>query len=92
MKTLGYVKTAGKYLGAAGQVLNTGVYLNKAFSSKEHLTTGDHVGFWAGTGVFAAAMMFINPVTAGITLGYGALELGSWLYNGKSIEQNIFDK
>ncbi|MGN8055117.1 hypothetical protein ACTJKN_02515 [Pedobacter sp. 22163] len=79
-------------MGVAGQLLNTAVYLSKSIDPNEHLTTGDHVGFWTGTGVFAAAMMFSNPVTAGIAIGDGALELGFWLYNGKLIAQNIFDK
>lgn len=39
-----------------------------------------------------ANALYVRPITAGIAIGYGVIELGSWLYNGKSIEQNIFDK
>ena len=30
-----------------------------------------------------------TPVEGGVAFGYGALQLGSWIYNGKSVEENI---
>jgi hypothetical protein len=90
--TLGALSKAGKYLGAAGQVLNTYAYISKGLDPSQKLTTGDHAGFWTGSAVFTAAAIVGGPVTGGIALGYGIVELGSWLYNGRSIEQNIFDE
>ncbi len=90
--TLGIVSTAGKYLGAAGQILNTAVYVSKLLDPNARLSTGDHLGFWTGTVVYGAVAIIGGPVTGGIALGYGLGELGSWAFTGKSIEQNIFDK
>ncbi|MDN3581554.1 DUF6443 domain-containing protein [Mucilaginibacter flavus] len=92
-ETVGYINTIGKYTGYAGQALNTYIYFSKLTDSKAKLTTGDHVGFWTGTAVWGASLIFsANPIVLGGALVYGAVELGSWAYNGKSIEQNIFDK
>jgi len=90
-ETLEIVNKLGKYTGYAGQALNTYMYLNKALDPNARLTTGDHVGFWTGTAVWGASLVFAsNPIVLGAAVVYGAAELGSW--NGKSIEQNIFDK
>jgi RHS repeat-associated protein len=91
--TLGYINTIGKYTGYAGQALNTFIYFSKLTDPKAKLTRGDHVGFWTGSAVWASSLIWAaNPIVLGAVVLYGAAELGSWAYNGKSIEQNIFDK
>lgn len=89
--TLKTVSKAGKILGGVGQVLNSVVYVINTLDQNKKMTTGDHVGFWVGTAVFAGAATIGGLIVGAITLGYGVIEVGSWLYNGKSIEQNIFD-
>lgn len=83
-------RAAGSFTDELGQVLNLGgivwggteLALQTIRQNNGPQAIGRFLGF--GTQRTAGALKG--------TLGYGVIELGSWLYNGKSIEQNIFDK
>lgn len=76
-------KVMGSKLGGAGAILATTDYIVN-FQEKNGY---EHANYWIGLGVMAVAT--INPLTAGIAVVYGAGQLGSYLYNGKTLEENI---
>jgi RHS repeat-associated protein len=86
-KVAGFLRTSasqmsktGRYLGNIGILVSTVDYVAN-FKEKSGY---DHVSYWAGMGVSVISTAF--PV---VGLIYGGIELGSYLYNGKSAEENI---
>lgn len=47
----------------------------------------EHASYFLGMVTYGVA--FINPVGVGVAVIYGALQLGSYIYNGKTLEENI---
>lgn len=91
--TLGIVGKVGKYLGVAGYAIQVATISYKVING-ERVSTSQVVGFGVSTALVGAAAMAAGtlaaPFVAGAALIYGAIELGSWLYNGKTLEDNIF--
>ncbi len=77
------VKSLGSKLGGFGAFLSTGDYILNGGEKNGY----EHASYWIGMGVFALTVL--NPATAVVGLVYGAAQLGSYLYNGKSAEENI---
>jgi hypothetical protein len=71
---------SGRYLGNIGILVSSVDYIAN-FKEKSGY---DHLSYWTGMGVSLVSTAF--PV---IGLVYGGIELGSYLYNGKSAEENI---
>jgi RHS repeat-associated protein len=82
-KAFNGTKSLGKNLGGFGAILSTGDYLFNGGEKNGY----EHANYWIGMGVFALTVL--NPATAVIGVVYGAVQLGSYLYNGKSAEENI---
>lgn len=81
--TFNGAKSLGSKLGGLGAILSTGDYLLNGGDKNGY----EHASYWIGMGVFALTVL--NPATAAVGLVYGAAQLGSYLYNGKSAEENI---
>nr|WP_255607094.1 RHS repeat-associated core domain-containing protein [Pedobacter polysacchareus] len=90
--TLGHVTKLGKKLGTLGYVLSVGSYLAD-LGDKEKVSTATHVNFGISTVLYGAAFFTAGtaaaPFVAGGALIYGAGQVGSWLYNGKTLEENF---
>lgn len=76
-------KSGGAQLGVAGGILATVDYV----SNLNDKTGYDHANYWIGTILTIGA--FMNPIVAGVALVYGNGQGVSWLYNGKSLEENV---
>jgi RHS repeat-associated protein len=93
--TLNTVSKAGKVAGAVGfgvQVLSTGYkYVNGQKVSK-----AENVSLGVSTVLVGAAYFAVGtaaaPFVAGAALVYGAVSLGSYLFTGNTLEENIFGK
>jgi hypothetical protein len=76
-------RALGSKLGAVGAVLSTVDYVAN-FSDKNGY---EHANYYLGLAAYGLA--FVNPVGAGIAVVYGVGQLGSYFYNGKTLEENI---
>lgn len=88
----GTINTLGKWggrLGTAGMVLSSINYGAQLLDASQTISTATHVNFWASAAVYSAAIIIGGPVTGAIALSYGIGQLGSYLFTGKSLEQNI---
>jgi RHS repeat-associated protein len=85
----------GKNLGTAG-VLLTGYNIGAKLSRGEHVSTAEATNFGVSTvlmvGTYVAAGTIAAPVVAAASLIYGIGELGSYLFKGNTLEENIFGK
>jgi len=82
-KAFNGTKSLGKNLGGFGAILSTGDYLFNGGEKNGY----EHASYWIGMGVFALTVL--NPATAVLGVVYGVAQVGSYLYNGKSAEENI---
>ncbi len=93
--TLAGISKIGKALGLAGYGL-------QAFSSSykyatgQNVSTAENVGLGISTGFVGAALFAAGtaaaPIVAAGALIYGAIELGSYFYNGNNLEENLIGK
>ena len=93
--TLGVVSKVGKGLGVAGyglQVATTGykLYNGQSVGTAEAVGLGISTAF-VGAGVILAGTAAAPFVAAGALI-YGAFQLGSYIYNGNTLEENYFGK
>lgn len=84
-KTFNGAKSIGSKLGGLGAILSTGDFILN-YSEKSGY---DRASYWIGMGVFTLTVL--NPVTATVGLVYGAAQLGSYFYNGKSAEEILVE-
>ena len=93
--TLGVVSKVGKGLGVAGYALSA-ASIGLKYATGQSVSTAENVGFGISTGLVGAGWLLAGtvgaPVVAGATLIYGAGELGSYLFTGNTLEENIFGK
>ena len=90
--------TLGNRVGLAGFILSAAVITNKIYNG-DKISTSEAIGFginsvFAGVAI-AAELGFtvaFAPQIATVALVYGALQLGSYFYNGHSLEQNILGR
>ncbi|PWG77919.1 hypothetical protein [Pararcticibacter amylolyticus] len=87
--TLGQVSKLGKQLGTAGMILSAATYGSQLLTNPQGISTATHANFWIGATLYGAAAVFGGPVVAGAALIYGTAQLGSWIYNGKTLEENV---
>ncbi len=92
--TLGHVGKLGKKLGIAGYLLSAASY-GSSLAGNEKVSTATHVNFGIGTIFVSAAFITAGtaaaPFVAGGALVYGVGQVGSWLYNGKTLEENFIE-
>lgn len=93
--TLGAISKFGKGLGVVGyglQVTATGAKLYNG----EKVGTAEAVGLGLSTALIGVAYIAAGtaaaPLVATGALIYGALELGSYMFTGKTVEDHIFEK
>jgi RHS repeat-associated protein len=93
--TLGAVSKAGKILGAVGYGLQV-VSIGSKLINGERVSTAEAVGFGVSTvlvgAVSIAAGTVAAPFVAAAALIYGVFELGSYIFTGNTLEENIFGK
>ncbi|MBS1652113.1 MAG: hypothetical protein JSU07_08905 [Bacteroidetes bacterium] len=94
-KTLGVVSKVGKVIGVAGYGLSA-ASIGYKYATGQKVSTAENVSFGIGTvfvgaGIMAAGTVAAPFVAAGALI-YGAFELGSCLYSGNTVEENIFGK
>ncbi|RKS01444.1 DUF6443 domain-containing protein [Flavobacterium sp. 102] len=82
----------GNRAGLAGYGLSALVIGSKLLTGQT-VTTAETAGFGINTALVLAGSIAAGtaaaPIVATAALIYGALELGSYIYNGKTLEQNI---
>ncbi|MFZ6009402.1 MAG: RHS repeat-associated core domain-containing protein [Bacteroidota bacterium] len=90
--TFGVTKNVAAKLGTLGYGLSAVMYINAVMGNKK-VSTASHVNFGVSTILYGAAFFTAGtvaaPFVAGAALIYGVGQLGSWLYNGKTLEDNI---
>ncbi|MBV5281634.1 MAG: RHS repeat-associated core domain-containing protein [Paludibacter sp.] len=93
--TLGVVSKVGKGLGVAGYALSA-ASIGLKYATGQSVSTAENVGFGISSGIVGAGWLLAGtvgaPVVAGAALIYGAGELGSYLFTGNTLEENIFGK
>ena len=90
--------TLGNRVGLAGFGLSAAVITTKIYNG-DKISTAEAIGFginsvFAGVAI-AAELGFtvaFAPQIATVALIYGAVQLGSYMYNGQSLEQNIIGR
>lgn len=78
--TFNGAKSLGSKLGGLGLAMSTTDYI----ANFDNKTGYDHANYWVGMGVMAVS--YAVPIVGII---YGGAQLGSYLYNGKSLEENV---
>ncbi|RTL48890.1 MAG: hypothetical protein EKK39_11805, partial [Sphingobacteriales bacterium] len=89
VKTLG---AWGKNLGTAGMVLSSVNYVAQGLDPSQSISTATHVNFWLSAGLYGAAAVIGGPIIGGAALIYGAGQLGSYMFTGNTLEENILGK
>jgi RHS repeat-associated protein len=87
---LNNIKNISRNIGLFGQGLSTINYIANTIGEAE-LSAGGHANFWIGTAIYAGAVLFSAGAMPAIALTYGILQIGSFLYNQKSLEENFLD-
>ena len=94
----GFGKTVGvwgKNLGEAGVIL-TAFNIGTKIYNGEHVSTAESTNFGISTALLIggsiAAGTVAAPFVAAASLIYGVGELGSYLFTGNTLEENIFGK
>lgn len=88
--TVQTISKIGAKAGTAGYLFSVGTYSN-ALLGNEKVSVATHVNFGVTSTLVAAAYFAAGtaaaPWVAGAALVYGALQMGSYAYNGQSLEQ-----
>ena len=94
-KTSSVLESWGTRAGIAGYALSSGIVGGKLIFGNG-ISTAEGVNFGISTllvgGALIAAGTAAAPIIGAAALIYGGLELGSYLYNGNTFEQNIIGK
>lgn len=84
----------GKYVGIAGYAFQAGSIGVKVLNG-ESITNADAIGFGVSSVIMGAAFIAAGtaaaPLVGAAALIIGVAELGSYIFTGQSIEQQIFD-
>ena len=90
-----YFSTAGEIAGVAGWTISA-VSIGSKIYHGEKISTAEGTGFGISTvlvgGAWIAAGTVAAPFVATGALIYGASELGSYIFTGNILEENIFGK
>jgi len=94
-RTLGYVSKVGKWTGVFGYAV-TGAFIVSKVLNGQRVSTADKVGFGVGTVLIGAGSILAGtaaaPFVATAAIVYGAAEVGSYAFTGKTVEEHIFGK
>lgn len=94
-KTLEKVSKFSKVVGTVGMIHSTLNY-GSALITPGKIKASTHVNYWLGAGLYTAAYLTVGtlaaPFVGGAALIYTVGQIGSYLYNGKTLEENIMDK